>query len=414
MTADTAARPPPSLAILVAVTAMGPLALNIFMPSMPAMPGLFDTDYATVQLTLSLFLGGLAVSQLLYGPLADRFGRRPLLLIGVALFLAGSLLALFAASIEMLIAGRLIQAVGGCAGLVLGRAIVRDLYERDKAASVIAYMIMAMVVAPMLGPLIGGYLHDWFSWRATFVLVAVFAAVVFAAVLLLAGETLPAPQPLPGITGLLRAYGRLLRRPLFCGYAGQTALSSAGFFAFLGGAPYVVVDIMGRPAKEYGVYFALTALGYMFGNYLSGRMAVRVGIERMIGAGVTISFLGAAAMTVFGAAGALTPLALFGPMVLYSVGNGLSLPNGIAGAVSVDPLAAGTASGLSGFMQMAIGAGASVLTGVLIAGADSQLPLTLVMLATTVLAILAHLATLRALRAAAPAPISQESARPAG
>ena len=399
--------------MLVAVTAMGPLALNIFMPSMPVMPRLFNTDYATVQLTLSLFLVGLAVAQLLYGPLADRYGRRPLLLIGIALFLVGSLLALFAVSIEMLIVGRLIQAVGGCSGLVLGRAIVRDLHERDKAASVIAYMTMAMVVAPMLGPLFGGYLHDWFGWRASFVLVAVFAAIVFIAGLLLVGETLPAPQPLPGITGLLTAYGGLLRRPVFRGYAGQTAFSTAGFFAFLGGAPYVVVEIMDRPPREYGVYFVLTAVGYMFGNFVSGRLAQRAGIDRMLGAGAVLSFFGTVAMTAFGIAGVLTPLALFGPMVLFSVGNGLTVPNGIAGSISVDPLVAGTASGLTGFLQMSIGAGASVLTGVLVAGAGSQLPLTLVMLATTSIGILAHLATQRALRAALPLPVSPETARAA-
>jgi DHA1 family bicyclomycin/chloramphenicol resistance-like MFS transporter len=203
--------------ILVAVTATGPLALNILMPSMPGLPAVFGTDYATVQLTLSLYLIGLAGAQLIYGPLSDRYGRRPVLLAGLGVFLLGTLTGALAASISMVIAGRVLQAVGGCAGMVLGRAIVRDLYERDRAASVIAYVTMAMVVAPMLAPLFGGFLDDWLGWRATFWFVAVYGSVVVVFCFLLLGETHRTRLPFPGPAGMLSSYLRLLRSPLFLG-----------------------------------------------------------------------------------------------------------------------------------------------------------------------------------------------------
>ena len=223
--------------MLVAVSATGPLALNIFMPSMPGLPAVFDTDYGTVQLTLGLYLVGLAVGQLAYGPLSDRFGRRPLLLGGLGLYLGGTLLSCLAVSIEMLIVGRIIQAVGGCAGLVLGRAIVRDMFDRERSASVISYITAAMVMAPMVAPLIGGYLDDWVGWRATFVFVGAFGLVVTLFAVLLLHESNRSPVPLPGLYGFVASDGELLRSPVFRGYAIVTTLAGAGFFAFLGGAP---------------------------------------------------------------------------------------------------------------------------------------------------------------------------------
>ena len=378
--------------MLVAVTTTGPLALNIFMPSMPGLPAVFDTDYATVQLTLSLYLFALAVAQLAYGPLSDRYGRRPLLLAGLGFFLLGSLAAALATSIAMLLAARVVQAVGGCAGMVLGRAIVRDLHDRDRSASVIAYITMAMVVAPMMAPLIGGHLDDWFGWRATFWFVTVYGAGVAALSFLLLGETNQARLPLPGLAGMLSSYGRLGRSALFRGYALTISFTSAGFFAFLGGAPYVTVEVMGRSPSDYGLFFMIAAIGYMAGNFVSGQTSPRFGIDRLIGWGVRLTLATALFMSALAAAGFVTPLALFGPMVIFAFGNGLVMPNGVAGAVSVDPRRAGAASGFAGFLQMSVGAGASAFVGHLVA--DSQLPLTLVMTAAAGLAVLAH-ATIR-------------------
>jgi DHA1 family bicyclomycin/chloramphenicol resistance-like MFS transporter len=388
-------RPPP-IAILVAVTATGPLALNILMPSMPGLPAVFGTDYATVQLTLSLYLIGLAGAQLIYGPLSDRYGRRPVLLAGLGVFLLGSTTGALADSISMVIAGRVLQAVGGCAGMVLGRAIVRDLYERDRAASVIAYVTMAMVVAPMLSPLFGGFLDDWLGWRATFWFVALYGTVVVVFCFWLLGETHRTRLPFPGATGMLFSYLRLLRSPLFIGYALGISFASASFFAFLGGAPYVMIEIMGRPPSEYGLYFMMGGAGYMSGNFISGRVSTRFGVERMFTAGAVITFFGALTMLVGALAGVLTPLALFGPMMISAIGNGLSLPNGFAGAVSVDPRITGAASGLAGFLQMGLGASASFLVGYVLT--DSQLPLALVMTASSALAVVAAVMIRRAHR----------------
>ena len=393
MTTAAAQAPRPSLAILVGVTALGPMALNIFMPSMPALPAALDTDYATAQLTLSAYLGGFAVFQLVYGPVSDRFGRRPTLQVGLLLYLIGGLVCLAAASIEALIGGRVLQAIGGCAGMVLARAMVRDVYERDETASVIAYVTMAMVAVPMVAPLAGGYLDEWFGWRSIFAVTSATGALAIALSLRFLPETLPEGTRTKERTGILATYARLIRIPLFRGYAAQMSLTSAGFFAFLGGAPYVVIEVMDRPASDYGIYFAIAACGYMFGNFLSGRHAPTIGIDRLIGIGAVLSTGAAGAMVALAFAGLVTPIALFGPMVFYSLGNGLSIPTSVAGAVSVDPQAAGAASGLAGFLQMAVGGGASVLSGVVVAGADSQMPLVAVMALMTVLALAAHWAT---------------------
>jgi DHA1 family bicyclomycin/chloramphenicol resistance-like MFS transporter len=271
--------------------------------------------------------------------------------------------------------------------MVLGRAIVRDLYERDRAASVIAYVTMAMVVAPMLSPLFGGFLDDWLGWRATFWFVALYGTVVVVFCFWLLGETHRTRLPFPGATGMLFSYIRLLRSRLFIGYALGISFASASFFAFLGGAPYVMIEIMGRPPSEYGLYFMMGGIGYMSGNFVSGRVSIRFGVERMFTAGTIITLCGALTMLVSALAGVLTPLSLFGPMMIAAFGNGLSLPNGFAGAVSVDPRITGAASGLSGFMQMGLGAGASFLVGHVVA--DSQLPLALVMTTSAALAVVA-------------------------
>lgn len=396
------ARPP--LAILVAVTALGPLALNIIMPSMPGLQTVFHADYGTVQLTLSLYLVGFAVSQLVYGPLSDRFGRRPVLLCGLALFVAANLLCLAAPTIEVLIAGRLLQAVGGCAGMVLSRAIIRDMHSRERSATVIAYLTMAMVVAPMLAPLLGGYLDEWFGWWASFLFTAAAGAVVLAiAVGRLVETRHPSAAP-GGAAGVIAGFRRLLTMPVFAGYAVQTGMTSAGFFAFLGGAPFVIVEIMHRPKSEYGLYFVLSAVGYMAGNFATGRLSARVGIDRLIGTGACLSLAASSLMVALALAGVVTPMALFGPMTLFALGNGLSIPSGLAGVVSVDPHLAGTASGCAGFLQMGLGAVASSVVGHLVATSDNQLPLAAAMALTSALAVMAWLGTLWAVRRSARTP----------
>ncbi len=355
--------PRPSFAILVAISAMGPLALNIFIPSMPGLQREFGVSYGTAQLTLTLYLIGMAACQLVYGPMSDRFGRRPMLLAGLAAFVAASLLAAIAPTIELLIAARLFQAVGGAAGIVLARTMVRDVYDRDKSASVISYITMAFVVAPMVAPVLGGFIDKFAGWRTDFWLIGAIGAAVLAA----AWRTLPEThvnRGAPGsATGLIDGAIHLFALPRFRGYAITLALASSVFFSFLGGAPHIMVDVLDRTPMEYGIWFATVSVGYMFGNFLSGRYTQRFGIDRMMLAGNIITLAGGLLCFAAAIGGLLSPLTLFIPIAFAAFGNGLTLPNGIAGAISVEPRMTGAAAGWSGFIQMACGAAVSQIVG---------------------------------------------------
>ena len=353
----------PSLAILVALSAIGPLALNIFVPSMPGLQATFGVSYATAQLTLTLYLIGTAVCQLFYGPLSDRFGRRPVLLAGQGLFVIASLAAALAATIEVLIAARTAQAIGGASGMVIGRAIVRDLYGREKSASVLGYITVAWVLAPMLAPTFGGYLDGLGGWAASFFFLTGVGALVWLAALAGLHETHKGRGSAPMVSGLLRGFSRLLRAPKFVAYSLTLAFGSGVFFSFLAGAPYIMVVVLERSPLDYGLWFIVVSFGYMAGNALAGRYSERIGIDRMIGFGVILTFLGTTTSLLLFLAGYMSPLVLFLPMILVAIGNGLSLPNGIAGAMSIDPALAGTAAGLAGFMQIGLGAALSQSVG---------------------------------------------------
>jgi MFS transporter, DHA1 family, multidrug resistance protein len=348
------ARRPPFL-ILVVVSAIGPLALNIFMPSMPGLAATFDVTYGTVQLTLTLFLIGLAVCQLFYGPLSDRYGRRPLLLAGLFLFVVASIACAVATSIEMLIAARLVQAVGGASGIVLARAIVRDLYQGEKAASVLGYITMAWVLAPMIAPVIGGYLDQIAGFRSSFVLLAIVGALTFVGAWFTLHET-NMNRRTAGPLWQAAHYGRIFAARQFRGYATSLTFASAVFFTFLACAPFLTVNIMGHTAMEYALWFIPVSVGYMIGNFLSGRYSERVGNDQMVLIGNSLTFAGAALCLALGLLGFLTPAALFLPMLFCAVGNGLTIPNGTIRAISIDAKLFGTAAGLLGFLQMGISA----------------------------------------------------------
>ncbi|MBU0723652.1 MAG: multidrug effflux MFS transporter [Alphaproteobacteria bacterium] len=398
-------RPVPPTAILVAVTMTGPLALNIFLPSMPHMVRVFDTDYATIQLTLTLYLAGVAVGQLIYGPLSDKYGRRPVLLAGLALYVVSSVVALIAPSVEFLILGRVVQAVGGCAGMVLTRAIVRDVHGRDRAASVLAYIVMAMAVAPAVSPAIGGYLDAWFGWHATFIAIAVFGAVVLAGAWRWLHETNFQRIESVNLGGMLQAYGRLLRQPVYMGYALSVAFSTGAFFAFIGGAPYVVIEVIHGTPQDYGIYFILVSIGYMSGSFIAGRLTMRYGVDRMIAIGIAISSAGVLALIAGLIFQPFSLVALFGPMGVIAMGNGTSQPSGVSGAVSVDPTLAGSASGLLGFLQMALGGLLTLILGHVLS--DSAGPLVFMMIACTVLGLAAFLMVRRSRLRAARATLSE-------
>lgn len=272
--------------------------------------------------------------------------------------------------------------------MVLSRAIIRDLYERDRAASMIAYVTVAMVVAPMVAPIIGGYLDVWFGWQAVFVFVLAYGLVVLASCLVGLHETLKSHRGLSRLSDFALAFGYLLRSRRFLGYSLQVAFTSGTFFSFLGGAAYVVVDIMGGTAVDYGLWFLFISAGYMSGNFIAGRITPRLGSDHMISLGTSISLVGTLILLVVTLADGLTVASLFMVSCIASFGNGFAMPNGFAGAVSVDPSRAGAASGLSGFMQMTISAAMMRMVGVWLD--DTALPMVAMMVAGALLAFLVH------------------------
>jgi DHA1 family bicyclomycin/chloramphenicol resistance-like MFS transporter len=347
---------PGFIALLIAASAVSPLGINMYLPSMPGMARAFGVDFVTIQLTLSLYLAAMAVGQLIIGSLSDRFGRRPMLLIGLLVFVLGSLVCLTAQNVGLLILGRVVQAIGGCAGITLSRAIVRDLYGRNQVASMIGYVTMGMAVAPMIAPTIGGVLETLYGWRASFVFLMLFGGLVLLVAYWQLHETNHNREAAGSLRHLMHSYLSLFRSGLFWGYTLAASFVSAVFFAFVAGAPYVMIELMGRSPAEYGFYFAIVPSGYILGNFASGRFAGSIGPNPMILAGTCVTLASVAGMAITFAMGFLHPVALFTPMFFIGLGNGLVLPSGIAGAVSVKPGVAGAAAGLSGSLQIGFGA----------------------------------------------------------
>jgi DHA1 family bicyclomycin/chloramphenicol resistance-like MFS transporter len=380
------------LLLLVAMHAIGPTSLNIIVPSIPAMAVQFATDPSVVQLTISLYLVCLAVAQLFLGSLSDRFGRRPVILAGIALTAVTSFAAMLATSAAALIAARSAQAFGASAGMVVGRAMIRDLYERDRAAAMIGWVTMTTVVVPMLAPLLGGILDTAFGWRAIFVFLGVMslAVLIWAAVAL--PETRPVRPPDAPKARFGSEAGTLLTSRSFIGYALCAGFGCGAFFAFLGGAPHVVVSIMGRSSAEFGLWFAVTSFGYMLGNFVAARYSQRYGVDWMIKWGLVLELIGTGLTVAAALIPGVGPTPIFLPQLVIQVGNGMLLPNAIAGAVSVRPQAAGTAAGIVGFTQMAIGAVAAQAMTHIHVGAASAMPLAVTMLAWALVALVAYYA----------------------
>jgi DHA1 family bicyclomycin/chloramphenicol resistance-like MFS transporter len=366
------------LLLLMAMTAIGPTTLNVVVPALPEMANRLASDVATIQLAISVYLLALAAGQLLMGPLSDRFGRRPVLIAGLALTAVASVLAIVMGTVGSLIAARVLQALGASSGIVVGRAIIRDLFDRNRAAAMMGLVATVMVVVPTLGPLIGGLLDTAFGWEAIFLFTAITSSIVVA----WAAITLPETRGLNATharEGFIRDLKGLSKSARFAGYVCAGAFGSSTFFAFLGGGPHVIITLMERSSAEYGVWFAISSIGYMAGNFAASRLSTRHGIDRLIWWGIGCEVAGALLAAAFAPALRFGPAIVFMPQLLVGFGNGLLLPGAIAGAVSIRPQAAGTAAGITGFAQMAIGAAITQYSGTLMAEQDSALPLAVLM-----------------------------------
>jgi DHA1 family bicyclomycin/chloramphenicol resistance-like MFS transporter len=374
---------PPHITTLVVATAVGSLSMNVFLPSLPGMARFFDADYAVMQLTVSLYLAATAILQIFIGPASDRFGRRPVMLVCFGLFLFGTIAAIYAPTVELLLVFRILQAFSA-GGMVLSRAIVRDTVEPNKAASKIGYITMGMALVPMIGPMIGGILDELYGWRSTFLLALAFGFFALLMVYFDLGETNRSRSA--NLAAQFRTYPELLGSRRFWGYTATAAFTSGAFFAFLGGGPYVSTEILNLTPSQYGLYFAIISLGYMLGNFMSGRFSARIGINRMMLGGNVIAVAGMALALLLFASGLSHALCLFGPAFFTGVGNGITLPNANAGIVSVKPHLAGSASGLGGAMQIGGGAVLSVVAGVLLSPGSGPYPLLWIMLLSSLVA----------------------------
>jgi DHA1 family bicyclomycin/chloramphenicol resistance-like MFS transporter len=360
--------PAPSLVLLSAVTSLAFCALQIVVPALPLLVSVFDDSPARVQLVLTLYLAGIAAGQLVYGPLSDRFGRRPVLLAGLAVFLAGTVLCGLAGSLAVLILGRVLEACGACAGIVLARAIIRDVYEREAAARGLALVMMVMSFAPAISPAVGAYLAEWLDWRAIFLLLGVAGAIVLVATVARLPETNHHRVRLD-LGGMAASYGILLRSPAFLGFALCSACTSASWFTFIASAPYLVSQALGEPPSTYGLMILLPMAGYLLGNAAAARFAFRLGSLHLMILGRALAFAAGILMALWCAAIGLGIWAMFVPMALASIGDGLSQPATMAAGLSTFPRIAGTASGLMGFLQMTVAALGTI--GVALLPADS-------------------------------------------
>lgn len=389
------ARPSLTLAVLVTtLVALGPLSTDLYLPSLPALASEFRRDEAAVQLTLSVFLAGFGLAQLIYGPLSDRFGRRPMMLAGLIVYLIGSVACALAPGIEFLVAARLIQSLGACAGPVIGRAIVRDLYGPHDAARVMAYISGAMAVAPMLGPLLGGFLTVWFGWRANFAALAMFSALQLMAVAWLLRETNAQLDPTATRPARIAAnYVLLAGSPRYLGFLLGSTAAYAGLFSFISGSAFVLIGTHGLSPQQYGAAFGGVVTGYIAGAMISGRHAVRLGPRRMVLMGAILASAAGSAMALLAAAGAGGVWAILVPMTGYTLAAGLILPSAIAGALAPYPGMAGSASALMGCVQMSLAA----LLGILVGHAHdgSALPMALSVAMCGWLALLAWFVWLR-------------------
>jgi DHA1 family bicyclomycin/chloramphenicol resistance-like MFS transporter len=347
--------------LLTLITFSGTLAMHIFVPALPDAARDLGASIGAMQMTMSVYILGLAVGQLVYGPLSDRFGRRSMLTMGLVIYTATGVWAIFAPDVDTLIVVRLLQALGGCSGLVIGRAIVRDTALAKEAARRLALMNLMVALGPGTAPLIGGALTTAFGWRSIFVLLAALGVIN----LLFTWKLLPETKAdTPSKMGALaRNYGALLRSPAFLGYALGGGCASTSMYGFVAASPFIFTHQLGRPDYEVGVYLAILISGIWLGTAAATRLIPLLPIDRlMIGANL-VSVLASVSLLIVVLSGNLSVPLVIAPMFFFAMGVGVASPSALGQAISINPNVIGSASGLYGFSQMGVGAICTALTG---------------------------------------------------
>ncbi|MEC7762274.1 MAG: multidrug effflux MFS transporter [Pseudomonadota bacterium] len=383
---------PPHILTLTLMTGLSALSMNVFLPALPEMAEYFNTDYRVMQLSVAVYLAMNAMLQIILGPISDKLGRRPVLMVSFGIYVVATLGCIFAPTIGIFLAFRIMQAFV-VTGMVLGRAVIRDMVPAEHAASMIAYVTMGMSLVPMAAPAVGGYLAATLGWQATFWLQVFLGVFIFALMFRDLGETKPRSEGTWG--DQLRAYPELLRSPRFWGYSSAAMFSSGAFFAYLGGAPFVGDVLFAIDAGMLGLLLGMPAIGYLLGNYITGRYSPVYGINRMILAGGIVTMFGLSVVMFLLLTDLATPWIFFGLMTFVGLGNGFALPNANSGILSVRPELAGSASGLGGAMMIGGGAAISAFVGTRLSVESGPDPLIWLMLASTVMAILSILLVIR-------------------
>jgi DHA1 family bicyclomycin/chloramphenicol resistance-like MFS transporter len=358
---------------LASIALIGPLAVHLYLPVIPAIKASLGISDAQAQLTFSISLFGMAFATLFYGSLADRYGRRPVLLSGLGLFLIGSMISALADGLLTLVLGRLVQAVGAGCGTTLVRTIARDAYGPERLVKAIAYLTMFYTLGPMVSPIVGGLLIDTLGWRSVFGFAVLAGAVITTGVYLAIPET--RPQALVGgyDVGMLRSYIALFAHLRFAAFVLQTGFSTATFIVVATAAPTLMKEQLNRSATEFGLYFLLFPVGFFLGNLLTTRVGNRGAPETMVLLGSLLSIAAVAVQASLLLAGTLTPLVIFLPGFFITMAQGIALPYGQAGAMATIPQLAGTAAGVGVFVQFFCGAVFAQIYGLLASGTPGPL-----------------------------------------
>jgi MFS transporter, DHA1 family, multidrug resistance protein len=339
--------------LLTGLVLVGQMSTSMYLPSLPSLADDLDVEPAGIKLTMTVFLAAFAVAQLFFGPLSDRFGRRPALFLGLAMYVVGTIGCALAPDLWSLIIGRFVQGFGACSGPAIARATVRDRYERSEGARVLAYIGMAMAVGPAVGPILGGLLQVHFGWRANFVALVVFGIVVWAAAARGLSESLAKPDPdAINPLRLARNYMTLLSHRVFVGNMLITAFIFGGMFTYATAVPFVLIEQLGMSPDLFGTVFIFTVTGSVTGSTIASRTALSVRGDVMTAIGAMTSLAGGALMLAFTLAGLVTPVTIVGSMMLFMAGFGMAAPSALAGAMAPFPMMAGAASAMIGFAQM--------------------------------------------------------------
>ena len=382
-----------TILILGALSAFGPLAIDFYLPGFPAMATAFATDETQIQLTLAVYFLGLSIGQLIYGPIADRYGRRIPLLVGVGLFTLASLACALAPSLEWLIGARFVQALGGCAGMVLSRAIVSDKCDAVGAAKVFSQLMLVMGLAPILAPMLGGLLVNLYGWQSIFIVLTIFSALAALAVALGLPESLPDNVPRQPLSGALRQYGRLLKDREFLGHALTGGIAMAGMFAYIAGSPFVFIKLYGVPAEHYGWLFGSNAAGFILVAQINARLLANRGPAFLLARTIWIYLAAGVVLLAVSALHTQQLWPLLIPLFVCIASLGCIIPNASACAMSGQGARAGSASAMLGCLQFSVAAGAASLVGVLHNG--TAMPMAMVITLCGVLAVILAGATRR-------------------